>query len=285
MGVAYVTSQSFAVLVNGCPEGGWIRPQRGIKQGCPLAPMLFVLAADVLAISTSLVCGRGSIRGLQTPSQPLGIPLLQYADDTLFFIEGSVEEAKNLAALLRVFADCSGLHINREKSEFVGFGLLPEEGTQCVSALETPGGLGVPDLDTLNVALLTKWVTRIVGPDDDLIKDVVRDRYGSNLGWENLMDKVRGESAFWRGMKKVFPLVREFFWVQLGNGAGFRFWMDNWTSHGRFRDLFPHLYALARHWQVLVEECWDGVWCPTFAAILSNQRVEDFLSLQQILSN
>ncbi|XP_078429384.1 uncharacterized protein LOC144701450 [Wolffia australiana] len=222
---------------------------------------------------------------VKTPSQPLGIPLLQYADDTLFFIEGSVEEAKNLAALLRLFANCSGLHINRGKSEFVGFGLSMEEETQCASALETPvgslpmrylrlplsvdslqqadwqlvvekverrlegwkqrvlsrggrlvllrskrrsrimrrffwkganagegrvialvswndictptkqGGLGVPDLNTLNVALLTKWVGRIVGPEGDLIKEVERDRYGSNLDWEKLMRNVRGASV------------------------------------------------------------------------------------------
>ena len=43
----------------------------------------------------------------------MGIPLLQYADDTLFFMEGSMEEAKNLLALLDVFADCSGLFLNR----------------------------------------------------------------------------------------------------------------------------------------------------------------------------
>ena len=31
-----VMSQSFSVLVNGRPTRGWIRPQRGISQGCPL---------------------------------------------------------------------------------------------------------------------------------------------------------------------------------------------------------------------------------------------------------
>ena len=145
-----VTSQSFSVLLNGRPAGGWIRPQRGIRQGCPLAPMLFVLAADVLYMSAAHSCARGNLKGFQTPSQPSGIPLLQYADDTVFFMEGSVEEAKNLSALLDVFAYCSGLRLNRGKSEFTGFGLSQDEESQCSQALGTPVGalpcryLGLP---------------------------------------------------------------------------------------------------------------------------------------------
>ena len=96
-------------------------------QRCPSAPMLLVLAADVLYISAAQACTRGSLKGFQTHNQPSSIPLLQYADDTMFYMEGSVEEAKNLSTLLDVFADCLGLRLNREKSEFTGFGLSQQE--------------------------------------------------------------------------------------------------------------------------------------------------------------
>ena len=102
--------------------------------------MLFVLAADVLYRSAAQACASGSLKAIQTHSQPLGIPLLQYADDMMFFMEGSVEEAKNLSALLDVFPDCSGLCLNRDKSEFKGFGLSHEEETLCSHALGTPVG-------------------------------------------------------------------------------------------------------------------------------------------------
>ena len=52
-----------------------------------------------------------------------------------------MEEAKNLSALLDVFADCLGLCLNREKSEFKGFGLSQEEESLCSHALGTPVGV------------------------------------------------------------------------------------------------------------------------------------------------
>ena len=88
----------------------------------PISPNVVHLGADVLYISAAQACARGSLKGFQTYSQLLGIALLQYADDTLFFMEGSVEEAKNLSALLDVFTNYSGFRLNREKSEFTGLG-------------------------------------------------------------------------------------------------------------------------------------------------------------------
>ena len=80
------------------------------------------------------------------------------------------------------------------------------------------GGLGVPHLNTMNVALLTKWVKRIIGPEEDVIRSVMRDKYGAGVNWEKTTTRVRGASAFWRGIGKVLP--------SLGDGNLFRFWLD-----------------------------------------------------------
>ena len=122
-----VTTSSCSVLINGRMQGGWFQPQRGIRQGCPLAPLLFIMAADALAFCTTRLCSRGHISGFQTAGHPGGIPLLQYVDDTTFFIQGSETAARTLSQMMDIFADFSGLQLNRAKSSFVGFGLAKEE--------------------------------------------------------------------------------------------------------------------------------------------------------------
>ena len=132
---------------------GWIHPQRGIRQGCPLAPLLFILAVDALVACTSQVCLRGALTGFQSASLLGGIPLLQYADDTTFFIQGSMTAAQALSTMMDIFSDFSGLQLNRAKSTFVRFGLPVEEMSGCSQILATPIGvlpipyLGVPLLD------------------------------------------------------------------------------------------------------------------------------------------
>ena len=143
--------------------------------------------------------------------------------------------------------------------------------------------MGVPHLDTMNVALLTKWVKRIVGQEDDLIKFVMRDRYGIGLAWEKFTANVSGASALWRGLSEVVPRVQQFFSAQLGDGATFQFWLDNWSASGCLRDIFPRLFALTRCPKAVVGDCWFGGWSPTFTSHLSDQRVEEFLSLLMLI--
>ena len=133
-----VTTSSCSVLINGRMQGRWFRPQRGIRQGCPLAPLLFILAVDALAFCTMRLCLGGHISGFQTAGHPGGIPLLQYADDTTFFIQGSETAARTLSKMMDIFADFFGLQLNRAKSSFVGFGLAPDELHRWAEILATP---------------------------------------------------------------------------------------------------------------------------------------------------
>ena len=133
-----ITTHSFSTLVDGRPVGGWIHPQWGVRQGCPLAPLLFVLAADVLATCTQQLCCRGLLQGFQTSSQQTGIPLLQYADDTLFLIEGSSEAAQNMSTLLDIFSNFLGLRLNRAKSTVVTCGMPKEVAGRVSTILATP---------------------------------------------------------------------------------------------------------------------------------------------------
>ena len=133
-----VCTTTFAVLINGRPQGGWIHPQRGIRQGCPLAPLLFILAADTLVMCTKRLCIRGYLAGFQTMGRPGGIPLLQYADDTTFFILGSIVAAHHIATMIDIFSDFSGLQLNKSTSSVIGIKLYAAEVARVSAVLATP---------------------------------------------------------------------------------------------------------------------------------------------------
>ena len=71
---------------------------------------------------------------------PEGIPLLQYADDTTFFVQGSEAVACTLSSMMDIFSDFLGLQLNRAKFIFLGFGLSTEEESRCARHLVTPIG-------------------------------------------------------------------------------------------------------------------------------------------------
>ena len=62
----FIASHSFLGLMNGCSEGGWIQLLRQggrVRQGCLLAPLLFVLEVDALSMCKTQGCSQGMLRG------------------------------------------------------------------------------------------------------------------------------------------------------------------------------------------------------------------------------
>ena len=104
-------------------------------------PLLFILADDTLAICTEQLCICGYLVGFQTTGQPGGILLLQYEDDTTFFLRGSMVAAHHVSTMLDIFSDFSGLQVNRGKSSVVGIGLSLEELDRVSAMLATPVAL------------------------------------------------------------------------------------------------------------------------------------------------
>jgi hypothetical protein len=119
--LAFILGGSVAIDVNG-EVGPYFQTRKGLRQGDPLSPIQFNIAADMLSILISRAKTEGQIGGVVPHLVDGGSSILQYADDTILFMEHDLEKAQNMKLLLCAFEQLSGLKINFHKSEIFCFG-------------------------------------------------------------------------------------------------------------------------------------------------------------------
>ena len=104
------------ILNNGW-SSNFFKLERGVRQGCPLSPYLFILCVEVLA---GAVRRNKSIKGITIYEQEIKIS--QYADDTTLILDGSRVSFTNSFQLLDLFGKFSGLRLNNKKTELMWIG-------------------------------------------------------------------------------------------------------------------------------------------------------------------
>ncbi|WMV44670.1 hypothetical protein MTR67_038055 [Solanum verrucosum] len=126
-----ITTVKFSVLINGSPTG-FFSSEKGLRQGDPLSPFLFILAMEGLSDMLKSAQVNNRIRGFTVnEGNSLGVSIshLQYADDTLVFCEAEKEQLKHLRVIFILFEAVSRLHINWEKSFIYPVNEVPEIST------------------------------------------------------------------------------------------------------------------------------------------------------------
>ena len=106
---------SACIKVNGEPSL-YFPIQRGVRQGCPLAPYLFLIVAEVLNVMVSQEMRAGRVQGISLPFEGHQQIIAQYADDTSFTLFGDEEKVTCLIYLLQMFCLATGLVLNWMKS-------------------------------------------------------------------------------------------------------------------------------------------------------------------------
>jgi hypothetical protein len=96
----------------------------------PLSSILFNIVADMLAIMIELAKLDIQIQGVIPHLVYGGLSILQYAEDTILFMEQDLEKARNLKLILAAFEQLSGLKINFHKSELFCFGDARDAASQ-----------------------------------------------------------------------------------------------------------------------------------------------------------
>jgi hypothetical protein len=233
-----VFAGNLSVLVNGSPTTE-INIQRGLKQGDPLAPFLFLLVAEGFAGLMRSAMDKNLFKGFSVGSEGLEVSHLQYADDTLCIGEASMENLWTLKAILRGFELASGLKVNFWKSCLIGVNvpnvfmenacdfLNCKRGAVPFSYLGLPVGANPRRASTWDPVVerlrkrLRSWGNRYVslGGRIVLINSVLNSILIFYLSFMKLSVVVR---------KKIIRIQREFLWggVKGGRKISWVKWKD-----------------------------------------------------------
>ena len=115
-----VSTTSTSDLVNGSPTDKF-KFERGLRQGDPLSPFLFLIAVEGLNLMMKALVVAGLFSGYKVgANNQVSITHLQFTDDILLIGERSWANIRSLKALLLLFEVTSGLKVNFHKSMLVG---------------------------------------------------------------------------------------------------------------------------------------------------------------------
>ncbi|KAL6228156.1 hypothetical protein ACLB2K_002110 [Fragaria x ananassa] len=201
---------TYAIIVNG-KATRIITPTRGIRQGDPLSPYLFILCTSPEGLSALLseAVNSGVLKGLKmAPSAP-NLHYLFFADDNLLFGDATLNECQMIRQLLNTHERASGQQVNYSKSSIVFRRNLPDELKQILASklrvttvhehekylglplrvgkskmsweklclTKEEGGMGFKNLYAYNLALLAKQGWRFMSQPNSLVTRVFKARY------------------------------------------------------------------------------------------------------------
>lgn len=169
-----ISSPNFSILVNRTPTKTF-NASRGIRQGDPLSPFLFILAAEGLGRFIKQEREANRIKGLNLWGNNLPLTHQQFVDDIMLFGEPTVKEVRYLRRILDLFAEASGLEINRDKSCIIVFNTVDQVKTHLIRLLGFKRG-----------ELPTKYLGNVLDFTSKRMKN-----------WQGVLDKLSNKVANW----------------------------------------------------------------------------------------
>lgn len=115
--VRLISSNWYSMLMNG-QSFGFFQSSRGLKQGDPISPTLFIIVVEVLSRGLNRLFGDPQFIGYEMPKWSPQINHLSYIDNTILFCSGHFGSVKKTNKVLGEYEYVSGQMINLDKSHF-----------------------------------------------------------------------------------------------------------------------------------------------------------------------
>ncbi|GJV81212.1 RNA-directed DNA polymerase, eukaryota [Tanacetum coccineum] len=272
-----------SILINGSPTSEF-KFHKGLKQGDPLSPFLFILVMESLHLSFNNILNTGLFKGLRI-NETLTLSHLFYADDAVFIGKWDRANVVTIVRMLKCFFLASGLQINIHKSKLMGIGVSHEEVKAAAKIIgcatfTTPFTyLGVKvgisssrrkswdDVMDKIASRLSKWKTKTlsIGGRLTLSKSVLTSlplyqmsMYKAPMGVLHKMESLR--SRFFNGVdkneRKIFMIALLFKWVWRYLSQGMSLWSRLVSAiHGAKLSFEPTGYSFSSSpWNNIIRE-------------------------------
>ncbi|XP_074278012.1 uncharacterized protein LOC141601617 [Silene latifolia] len=216
-----VQSVSFAVLINGTPTDEF-RPTRGLRQGDPLSPYLFILCAEVLSSLIRREIENGALHGVRIATQAPIISHLFFADDSILFVKANEEEASRVLEVLRRYEGASGQLVSLEKTT-VSFskGVSTERRNHLAEVL----GVAAVEAQEKYLGLPT-----VIGRSKKALPNILRDKLSKKLqGWYGKTLSRAGREVLIKAIAQSIPTYI------MRAGLGRKSWMLQCDRADRFK--------------------------------------------------
>ena len=135
--IKLIYSKPLSCVTNNGYSSEFFETERGIRQGCPVSAILFVIVAEILSIN---IRQNESIKGVNISNYE--ITVAQMADDTTLFLKDN-ESINNVLKTLHHFGKCAGLKLNKEKTKVIKLGVSQKDQNKTFGLNWTQGPIKV----------------------------------------------------------------------------------------------------------------------------------------------
>ncbi|XP_074265036.1 uncharacterized protein LOC141587449 [Silene latifolia] len=195
--MACVTTVTFSVLINGSPSAEF-RPSRGLRQGDPLSPYLFLICAEALSNMLRRAVENQTLHGIRVSAAAPAISHLLFADDSIFFVKATLQEADGVNNILRRYEAASGQLVSLEKTTVVFSRGVPRGQRSAVATR-----LGVMEVEEHARYL---GLPTIVGRSKKVLTDIIRDKLSKRLqGWRGKILSRAGKEVLIKALANSLP--------------------------------------------------------------------------------
>ena len=192
-----VTIVSYLVLVNGEPKG-MIHPTRGIRQGDPLSPFLFLLCTEGLNDLINNAAANGDTKGYSLCRNGPSLTHLLFADNSLLFCSATIQECQKILDILDTYAKCSGQQINNSKTTIFFSRCTTEEIRNHIKI-----ALGVPEIKQYEQYL---GLSSLVGKNKKASFNYIKERVWRKIqGWKEKLLSQAGKEILIKAVLQAIP--------------------------------------------------------------------------------